>query len=53
MHDAEEGATNDNEVMTLYAHKPATDFTYAGITDFGSDLEFVFDTDLIASDLNL
>lgn len=53
MHDAEEGATNDNEVMTLYAHKPEADFTYAGITDFGSDLEFVFDTDLIASDLNL
>jgi hypothetical protein len=53
MHDAEAGAQNFNEVLTLRAFKPTTDFTYDGITDFGADLEVVWDTDLVATDLGL
>lgn len=53
MHDAEEGATNYNETMTLRAALPPTDFSYGGITDFAADCEFVVDTDIVAADLNL
>ena len=53
MHDAEEGAQNFNETMTLRAFRPESDFSYGGITDFGADLEVVFDTDIVAADLNL
>lgn len=53
MHDAEEGAQNFNETMTLRAFVPESDFSYGGITDFAADLEVVFDTDLVAADLNL
>ena len=51
--DAEEGAQNDNEVLTGFASKPLTDFSYNGITDFGSDYEVVWDTDIVAADLGL
>ena len=53
MHDAEEGAQNFNETLTLRAFVPESDFSYGGITDFGADLEVVVDTDLVAADLNL
>ena len=53
MHDAEEGAQNFNETMTLRAFRPESDFSYGGITDFAADLEVVVDTDLVAADLNL
>ena len=53
MHDAEEGAQNFNETLTLRAFVPESDFSYGGITDFAADLEVVVDTDLVAADLNL
>ena len=53
MHDAEEGATNDNEVLTGIASKPASDFSYGGATDIGAECEVFVDTDLVAADLNL
>ena len=53
MHDAEEGAQNFHETMTLRAFRPESDFSYGGITDFAADLEVVVDTDLVAADLNL
>ena len=53
MHDTEEGATNFNESLTLRAFKPDSDFTYGSITDIGADLEVIWDTDLVAADLNL
>lgn len=53
MHDAEEGAQNYNETLTLRAFKPETDFTYGSITDISADLEVIWDTDLVAADLNL
>jgi len=53
MHDADEGAQNYNETLTLRAFVPTTSFSYGGITDFDADLEVVWDTDIIASDLNL
>lgn len=53
MHDADEGALNYDEILTLRAFKPESDFSYGGITDFGADLEVVWDTDIVAADLNL
>lgn len=53
MHDADEGATNYNETLTMRAFVPESDFSYGGITDFAADLEVVVDTDLVAADLNL
>ena len=53
MHDADEGAQNYDETLTLKAAIPTTDFSYGGITDFAADLEVVFDTDIVAADLNL
>lgn len=53
MHDADEGAQNYNETLTLRAFVPPTDFSYGGITDFAADLEVVWDTDIVAADLNL
>ena len=53
MFDAEDGATNDNEVLTGVASKPLTDYSYGGATDIGADVEVFVDTDLVAADLNL
>lgn len=53
MHDADEGALNYDEILTLRAFKPESDFSYGGITDFGADLEVVWDTDIVAADLGL
>lgn len=53
MHDADAGAQNFNETLTLRAFRPATDYSYGGITDFAADLEVVVDTDIVAADLNL
>jgi len=53
MHDADEGAQNFNEQLTLRAAKPLTDFSYGGVTDYGADIEVVIDTDIVAADLNL
>lgn len=53
MHDTAEGAQNYNEQLTLRAFVPDTDFSYGGITDFAADLEVVWDTDIVAADLNL
>ena len=53
MHDAEEGASNFDEVLTLRASKPDADFTYGSITDIGADLEIIWDTDIVAADLGL
>lgn len=53
MHDAEEGAQNYDETLTLRAFKPETDFTYDGLTDIGADFEVIIDTDIVAADLGL
>lgn len=53
MHDADEGAQNYNETLTLRAFVPTSDFSYGGITDFAADLEIVWDTDIVAADLGL
>lgn len=56
-HDAEEGATNYNETITLVAGQPdagvqfSTVASIAAITDFEAELEIVVDTDLTVSDL--
>ena len=53
MHDAEEGAQNYNEVMTMRAFVPDSDFSYGGLTDIAADCEVIIDTDIVAADLNL
>lgn len=53
MHDAEEGAQNYDETLTLRAFKPPTSFTYGSITDIDADLEIIWDTDIVAADLGL
>lgn len=56
-HDAEEGAQNYNEPITLVAGQPdagvqfSTIASIASITDFEADLEVVIDTDLAEADL--
>lgn len=53
MHDAEDGAQNRDEVMTLRAAIPSSDFTYDGITDISADIEWIVDTGIVAADLGL
>lgn len=56
-HDAAEGANNYNEQITMLAAKPDSNYTgpagtvVSGITDFASDLEAVWDTDIAEADL--
>lgn len=51
-HDAQEGAQNYNEQLTLIAAQPDSDFTgpagtnVSDITDFAADIEVVWDTDI-------
>lgn len=53
MHDTEDGGQNRDEVMTLRAGIPASDFTYDGITDISADIEWIVDTGIVAADLGL
>ena len=53
MHDAEVGAQNKDEVMTLRAFRPTSDFTYGGLTDINADCEVIVDTDIVAADIGL
>lgn len=58
MHDAEDGAQNRDEVMTLRAAIPASDFTFAtpgqsSITDISADIEWIVDTGIVAADIGL
>lgn len=53
MHDTEDGGGNRDEVFTLSASPPSSDFTYDGITDISADIEWIVDTDLVAADLGL
>lgn len=53
LHDTEDGGGNRDEVFTLSASPPDSDFTYDGITDISADIEWIVDTDLTAADLGL
>ena len=53
MHDSEEGGQNRDEVMTLRAGIPDSDFTYDGLTDISADIEWIVDTAIVAADLGL
>lgn len=53
MHDADVGAANKDEVMTLRAFRPESSFTYEDLTDIDADIEVIVDTDIIAADLGL
>lgn len=53
MHDSEEGAQNRDEVMTLRAAIPTSDFSYDGLTDIAADIEWIVDTGIVAADIGL
>lgn len=50
-HDAESGATNYDETITLMAAKPSSNFTYGSITDIAADLELIWDTAITTAEL--
>ena len=58
MHDSDDGAQNRDEVMTLRAAPPESDFTFAtpgqaSITDISADIEWIVDTNIVAADIGL